>query len=212
VMKVDTQDEDNHSYPEMHLLLSPQVPWEKVNGDNNVLATYSITPSRLRLKLQTKLSFSYDRIDLEGRDPARLTIHRLDEDVWGSIPSYLDADKLQVVASINDLGIYQLRYGNPEDPEVSPKAYLLSSNYPNPFNHSTNIRYEIPIPGWVKIEIYNILGQKVKTLVDDHKPAGRYMMEWKGVDDRNETISSGIYFYRMSVHDFAETKKMVYLK
>ena len=64
----------------------------------------------------------------------------------------------------------------------------------------------------MKIEIYNSLGQKVRTLVDERKPSGRYIVDWDGTNQRGGTVSSGIYFYTLRINDFVETKKMILLK
>ena len=214
VFIADSQGQRSHgleSYPGSQYYTGPNVFWGKTEEDI-MSATYLITPSRLKLKSKAKLSFSYAGVDLEGEDPVRLVIHRLDGDAWTAIPSYLDTEKLQVVAFINDLGIYQLRSANAQEPRTAPTAYVLKNNYPNPFNSSTNIKFETSSPGWVKIEIYNLLGQRVKILVDDCRPAGRYTTDWRGINDRDEGVSSGIYFYTMKIGGFVQTKPMIFLK
>ncbi len=87
------------------------------------------------------------------------------------------------------------------------KAYLLQQNYPNPFNPSTTINYSIPKSSNVKIEVYNLLGKKISTLVNEFKSAGSYKVKWNA-----ENFSSGIYFYRIQAEGFSETKKMILLK
>jgi len=88
-----------------------------------------------------------------------------------------------------------------------PNTYSLSQNYPNPFNASTVIEYTLPEPAWVTLEIYNTLGQRVTTLVDEGKPAGNHSAYW----DANH-LASGIYFYRMTAGNFRESRKMVLVK
>jgi hypothetical protein len=101
---------------------------------------------------------------------------------------------------------------NPETPEV-PEQYNLKQNYPNPFNPETNIAYDIKQAGNVTIEVFNMKGQKVRTLVDENKEAGTHTVEWNGVDDNNQSISSGIYFYKMKAADkYTSVKKMILLK
>jgi immune inhibitor A len=182
-------------------------------ADRDVISTtYSITPSQIKLGSKAKLSFHYGGIDLEGRDPAGLVICHWDGKNYQPILSYLDSDRKEVMAYIDKLGIYQLVYKSDHNSGNVPKAHLLKSNYPNPFNHSTSIAYETSSPGWVRIEIYNLLGQKVKTLVNEYQPAGRYNTLWNGTSDQNQIVSSGIYFCRFSVDQFSQTKKMVFLK
>jgi hypothetical protein len=80
-------------------------------------------------------------------------------------------------------------------------------NFPNPFNPTTSIAYSLPSRAYVKLEIYNVLGQKVEVLVDGEQGAGNHTVVWDG-----STASSGVYFYRLSTADFVETQKMMLLK
>jgi hypothetical protein len=98
------------------------------------------------------------------------------------------------------------------DDVVLPSAFQLSQNYPNPFNPNTNIEYSIPTRSHVKIEIVNLLGQKVRTLIDESKPAGEHQVIWDGNDSNGQSVSSGIYFYRLRAGDSVESKKMILLK
>jgi hypothetical protein len=96
--------------------------------------------------------------------------------------------------------------------ENKPTVFSVSQNYPNPFNPVTNFRVALPQASHVKIELFNILGQKVKTLVDEDMRAGVFVVDWDGNDDRGLEVSSGIYFYRIIAGDFSDIKKMVLLK
>jgi hypothetical protein len=93
-----------------------------------------------------------------------------------------------------------------------PTEFSLYPNRPNPFNPSTVISYDLPKATYVRIEVINILGQRVITLVDEQKIAGRYEVEWNGVDAGGNRVSSGIYLYRMKAGDFVSTKKMLLMK
>ena len=93
-----------------------------------------------------------------------------------------------------------------------PEQYLLSQNFPNPFNPSTKIKFTIPDVGtalikFVQIKVYDILGSEIATLVNEEKPAGNYEVEFDG-----SNLSSGVYFYRMQAGNFIETKKFVLMK
>lgn len=92
------------------------------------------------------------------------------------------------------------------DPTL-PDAYSLSQNYPNPFNSSTVIQYELPEAAWVRLEVYNMLGQAVATLVDGNQQAGVYSYNWNA-----DNFASGIYFYRITAGNFSASKKMVIIK
>ncbi len=93
-----------------------------------------------------------------------------------------------------------------------PMTYELDQNYPNPFNPITAISYSLPKASAVTLEIYNVLGQKVKTLVDSYQGAGQYEVLWDATDYNGNRVSSGLYFYRMNAGDFTKTKKMLLLK
>ena len=96
--------------------------------------------------------------------------------------------------------------------ENRPSEFSLSQNYPNPFNPNTSFRFTLAKSSKVKIEIFNIVGQRVRTLVDEDMKAGAYVAEWDGQDDKGVSVSSGIYFYRMQAADFSEMKKMLLVK
>ena len=95
---------------------------------------------------------------------------------------------------------------------VKPSSFSLSQNFPNPFNPKTLIRFSLPKDSWVKLEVYNILGQKVKTLVDKRLSAGVKEVEWDGRNDEGAELPSGIYFCRIKAGDFVQAKKMVLIK
>lgn len=93
-----------------------------------------------------------------------------------------------------------------------PTQYALGENYPNPFNASTVIRYDLPKPSMVTITIYDMLGRRVNRLVDGERPPGFHQTIWDGTNVHGKPVASGIYFYRIETADFTEAKKMVLLK
>ncbi len=96
--------------------------------------------------------------------------------------------------------------------ELIPERYSLSQNYPNPFNPSTEIAYQLPQSGKVTLEIFNLLGQRVITLVDSEQEANSYVVSWNGQNESGIKVSSGVYLYRLQTNDFAQTKKMILFK
>ena len=96
-------------------------------------------------------------------------------------------------------------------PEI-PMQFLLSQNYPNPFNASTVIKYDLPQSSHVTIDIYDILGRKVETLVQEEQPAGYHQVVWDGKDKNDRMVSTGIYFYELYVDDYRESKAMIIIK
>ena len=100
-----------------------------------------------------------------------------------------------------------------DDQEIEiPKNFGLEQNYPNPFNSQTNIRFQLSIQSRVQLEIFNILGQKIKTLIDEEKSPGYYTIDWDGRNDCGYSVNSGIYFIKFSSDKFSDTKKMTLLK
>jgi len=95
---------------------------------------------------------------------------------------------------------------------VVPATYALYQNFPNPFNPETDIRFQLPEAGQVQLVIYNVLGQKVCSLVEGYRAAGHYTVRWFGTDQSGNRLGSGIYFYRLQSSDFSETRKMVLMK
>jgi hypothetical protein len=93
-----------------------------------------------------------------------------------------------------------------------PKTFGVSPNYPNPFNPSTTIKYQLPRTSDVKLAIYNVLGQRVRTLVDARIEAGYHSVEWDGRNDAGAQVGSGVYIYRFSADNYLKVQKMVLMK
>ncbi|MCH8928116.1 MAG: carboxypeptidase regulatory-like domain-containing protein [Candidatus Marinimicrobia bacterium] len=93
-----------------------------------------------------------------------------------------------------------------------PKVFALDQNYPNPFNPTTRINYQLPVSGNVVVEVYNLKGEIVTTLVDGLMQAGFHSVEWNGLTSTGNQISSGVYLYRIQAGDFNKVRKMIMLK
>lgn len=93
-----------------------------------------------------------------------------------------------------------------------PVQFALAQNYPNPFNPSTSIQFQLIAPANVKLEIFNVIGQKVKTLLNQKMAAGAHRAVWDGLDDAGQAVGAGIYYYRLSTNQNVSTRKMVLLK
>ncbi|MBD3257524.1 T9SS type A sorting domain-containing protein [candidate division GN15 bacterium] len=99
-----------------------------------------------------------------------------------------------------------------EQGSTLPEGFELGQNYPNPFNPTTTIDYSLPQRSEVRIEIINILGRRVKTLVNEEQAAGEYTVTWDGRDESGGAVATGVYFYRLVADDHVATKKMLLLK
>ena len=93
-----------------------------------------------------------------------------------------------------------------------PKSFALLPNHPNPFNPETSIEYTLPADCQVTLAVYNILGQKVRTLINEHQSAGLKSVRWDGKDDSGNQVSAGVYFYSIKADNFTQAKKMILLK
>lgn len=95
---------------------------------------------------------------------------------------------------------------------TTPADFLLHQNYPNPFNPSTKIEFSLPERAGVRLDIYNIRGERVKRLVDETLPSGHWSITWNGEDDKGSQVASGIYFYRLKTLHYTQTRKMVLVR
>ena len=120
------------------------------------------------------------------------------------ITNALVADNNFGVSTVADLSGATLK--------VLPAVYELSKNFPNPFNPTTTIEYSIPTAGHVELVIFNMTGQKVRTLVSDAKDAGFYKAVWDGKNEMGETAASGLYFYKLVSGNFNKIEKMTLIK
>jgi hypothetical protein len=93
-----------------------------------------------------------------------------------------------------------------------PKEFALLQNYPNPFNPGTKINYQLPAAEQVSLGIYNVLGQKIRTLVNEFQQAGSYDVYWDGKDETGKAMPVGIYIYKLQAGDFSDMKKMQLVK
>jgi hypothetical protein len=93
-----------------------------------------------------------------------------------------------------------------------PNSFVLDQNYPNPFNPTTYIQYSLPTKTKVEMNIYNLLGANLRTLVNTEQPAGNYLVLWDGIDDMGRRVGSGIYFYKLKVGNQILMRKMTLIR
>ncbi len=119
---------------------------------------------------------------------------------------------------IDDVRIYNYSVvetgtGIEKEPKNSlPRHFALEQNFPNPFNPSTEIRFALPQNARVQIIVYNILGQKVRTLISKNMTVGWHSVKWDGSNDAGQLMPSGVYFYKMETRSFVKVRKMLYLR
>ena len=139
--------------------------------------------------------------------------------------SYLGAQPLEFTLTSVDGGTPFTPYFTPGSVEIKsstpvddfvestlPRQFALAQNSPNPFNPATTISFDLPRQADVTLYVYNVLGQRVKTLVEAALPAGRHKVIFDGLADDGSVLASGIYFYRIKADDFERSKKMTLVK
>jgi hypothetical protein len=171
---------------------------------------YQLGPS-ISFGRELTVAFALDHLDLGDKAKALFTIFRYEDGKWRALDSYLEGNS--VCADVGQLGVYRLVYDPAGKHAVgTPTSFALYQNCPNPFNPETQIRYDLPVSGHVNLAIYNVLGQKVRVLVDEFQDVGRKSARWDGHDENGRDVASGIYFYKIKVENFEKIRKMVLLK
>jgi hypothetical protein len=98
------------------------------------------------------------------------------------------------------------------DSDIIPETFALYANYPNPFNPTTTISYDLPKRSQVTLDIYDILGKQIKTLVNQSQDVGNKIAVWDGTDNLGRQVSAGVYLYQIQAGEFSQTRKMLLLK
>ncbi|MBW6515511.1 MAG: T9SS type A sorting domain-containing protein [Candidatus Cloacimonetes bacterium] len=152
-----------------------------------------------------------DHMEDLGNDWFRLHFFFLDQEDYGSSVqgnSPVTGGRTMYTSIDIDFGPVSVDDGQVA---VNP-AQMLRQNYPNPFNPSTTISFNLPSASRVNLEIYNVKGQLVKTLLDDNRPAGEHSVVWNGTDNNSRSVGSGVYFYRLTTDNDSEMRKMLLVK
>jgi hypothetical protein len=190
------------------LLTETVSAWTQVGESVKILSTVEIKKS-----LTVTLKYDQEAIrSLSQRYPdfveSKIGIYREDNGQWiyEGGEGYRDA----VTAKVGKSGKLAMFY-NPEHVEL-PTRIELVQNYPNPFNPSTTIRFGLPDEGKVKLVIYNVLGQKVRELINDSREAGYHTAIWNGKNDMGQQVSSGLYIYRLETLKGVQARKMLLVK
>jgi hypothetical protein len=171
---------------------------------------YQLGPA-ISFDRELTVGFALDRLNLGDRTKALFSVFKYEDGKWGALDSYLEGNS--VCADVKQLGVYRLVY-DPAGKHAAgkPTSFALYQNCPNPFNPETQIKYDLPVSGHVNLAIYNVLGQKVRVLVDEVQDAGRKSVRWDGHDENGRDVASGIYFYKIKVENFEKIRKMVLIK
>lgn len=153
--------------------------------------------------------YTGDVIEDMGNNWGRLHLMFLDDNSYGSTI----AGHGENLGGTMMYSALDINFGpDNNDPNLIAPSAALEQNYPNPFNPTTTIKYQIKNTGHVQIEVFNVKGQKVATLVNREQSAGDYQVVWNGQNDAKKSVPSGVYFYKMKSGDYSVSKKMILLK
>jgi hypothetical protein len=183
------------------------IAWQdERNGDSDIYAQrYSSDGSTFGTNFRVTNTSDGDQGDpdvalMNGRIYFSWTDNHADDtgaDIWAKVLDWEDPAPVGI--------------GDIEQLQV-PSAFILSQNYPNPFNPETMIRYEVSKPDRVVLKVINLLGQEIRTLVNEDKPAGIYEVMWDGRNNHRQHVASGVYLYILETNAFVEARKMVLMR
>ena len=113
------------------------------------------------------------------------------------------SDYSDIVSIVVNLGI---------DSSLNPEFFCLHQNHPNPFNPTTKISYDLPEASVVSLSIYDLMGRKIRTLINSEQNAGFKNIQWNATDNLGKSVPAGMYIYTIQAGEFRQTRKMVLLK
>jgi hypothetical protein len=176
-----------------------QLNWTTATETNNsgfeVERSPSLIPSQREGTSQTPLWGDWGAIGFVpgfGTTTEPKSYFFIDEDVTTGTYKYR-------LKQIDFDGTYEYSNENEVEVDFTPKEFALYQNYPNPFNPNTVISYQLPVTGYVTLKVYDILGNEVATLINEEKQPGVYEVEFNSHSDEGQNLSSGVYFYQLSV-------------
>jgi hypothetical protein len=181
----------------------------KAVSENNLLGEGELAAPRVITKTDGEVAIAAygDEMVSEG-DLGLSLVFRTKTEIENTFVEVTESDVRDGNFAVNGISLPA-----PVQIQTRPEAFALANNYPNPFNPATTIKYALPEASNVTLEIYNVVGQVVRTLVADHQNAGRYVVQWDATNESGHSLSSGIYFYRLQAGgEFLEVKKMLLLK
>jgi choice-of-anchor B domain-containing protein len=168
---------------------------------------YIVSPG-LRLSSEAKLSF---KIPDQFSKSKHLFLFKKINNKWSPLDTYMNGDEITVYTK--EFGEFKIDFDFQNENYTVPTEFNIEQNYPNPFNPTTTIKYDVANDGNLQIFIYNVLGQRVKKLVNSyHKAKSGYKVVWDARNDNDQLLSSGVYFYQIITDRFVKSRKMILLK
>gem|GEM_PF-6676868 len=170
-----------------------------------------------KLRSDATLTIDLNKLHLTHNELLSVVLLHPEDEGIRELDARLDLTYGELTAEISELGTYLIGLSATVDDATdeiatTPSAYRLDQNWPNPFNTGTTISFSLSDPAVVELDIYNILGQRVATLVDKHFSGGSHDIFWDGTNSGGDNCGSGVYFYRLKTDAFSEIKRMLLLK
>jgi hypothetical protein len=202
--------------------------WEEAPDANNIEGVdllSNITPLLLlrtkstpsMLKSSAILSVDVGRLGIGADEYGSIVLLRSQDGGLKDVGAHFDAVDGTITAEITKFGTYLVALSSSarsetDQGEISPSAYRLDQNRPNPFNVGTTISFYLPEAAQVELAVYNVLGQRVLGILDEHLPPGSHDALWDGRNEDGDYCSSGVYLYRLKAGSFTEARRMLLLK
>ncbi len=168
--------------------------WGQQSGSNSAI----ITVHGMEINKETSLAVV---VGMHKSLPATFTPYMFATPPVGAADGFIVSADTDFLTPVRELAAPSL-----------PTSFTLGQNYPNPFNPSTVISFDLAVPGQVNLAVFDLLGRKVKTLVDQQMGVGTFQVEWNGEDYNGDAVASGVYFYRLAAGSFSTSRKMLLLK
>ena len=175
-------------------------------GDIQMSSEYHLAPYNQEFINPIKIEFNNINID---DDLWKYRIRKKLGDNWIDLHTEVKDDKIS--SETTSGGVYSVFY-TPDAPKPVPDKFELVNLYPNPFNPILTIKYNLDFEQNISIDIYNILGQKVRSLVNQKMPAGYHSINWNGENENGVSLSSGIYFINVSTNNQSYIGKVTFIK
>jgi hypothetical protein len=135
-----------------------------------------------------------------------------DSDGWQNLPVEINPQGDRIIVQTSKLGVFKFERIDSGEPAMIVEEYRLEQNFPNPFNPETSITFSIKHAGVASLTIYNIIGQKIKTLITQHLEPATYAYKWDGTNEFGITVPTGVYLYQLRINGIIFTKKMVLIR
>ncbi len=179
-----------------------------ISSDYQAVKKFGLKKSAGLDQANTQLEIHADKLNFDYRQAVLLHGTNLDR-----VELQYDQARRVLIADGVDAGDFVLaKSENSSEIESVPRQFALYQNKPNPFNPYTEIAFEIPKDAHVNLSVYNILGQKVTTLIDEHLGAGTHSTTWDALNSSGDNVASGFYFYKLTAGDLSDVKRMLLLK